>query len=72
MSNDTLIKFNIGDDCPIFDGMYDYSAIYAGASLDATRKLMSGMSDIAINWSGGLHHAKSQNHLGFVMLMILY
>ena len=50
--------------------MYDYSAIYAGASLDAT-KLISGMSDIAINWSGGLHHAKNLNHRGFAMLMIL-
>ena len=45
--------------------MYDYSAIYAGASLDATRKLISGMSDIAINWSGGLHHAKKFEPSGF-------
>lgn len=65
ISNDTLAQFNIGDDCPIFDGMYDYSAIYAGASLDATRKLISGMSDIAINWSGGLHHAKKFEPSGF-------
>lgn len=58
-------KFNIGDDCPIFDGLYDYSSIYAGASLDASRKLINGQSDIAINWSGGLHHAKKFEASGF-------
>ncbi|ODV98069.1 hypothetical protein PACTADRAFT_47889 [Pachysolen tannophilus NRRL Y-2460] len=62
---DTLAKFNIGDDCPVFDGMYDYASIYAGASLDATRKLINGQSDIAINWSGGLHHAKKFEPSGF-------
>ncbi|SCV00810.1 LANO_0F08680g1_1 [Lachancea nothofagi CBS 11611] len=61
----SLEKFNIGDDCPIFQGLYDYSALYAGASLDATRKLIKGQSDIAINWSGGLHHAKKSNPSGF-------
>lgn len=60
-----LAQFNIGDDCPVFDGMYDYSAIYTGASLDASRKLISGQSDIAINWSGGLHHAKKFEPSGF-------
>ncbi|CDK28088.1 unnamed protein product [Kuraishia capsulata CBS 1993] len=60
-----LKKFNIGDDCPVFDGMYDYSTIYAGASLDASRKLIAGTSDIAINWSGGLHHAKKYEPSGF-------
>lgn len=58
-------KFNIGDDCPIFDGMYDFATIYAGCSLDASRKLVSGLSDIAINWSGGLHHAKKSEPSGF-------
>lgn len=65
MPRGTLEKFNIGDDCPIFQSMYDYCALYAGASLDATRKLINGQSDIAINWSGGLHHAKKSNPSGF-------
>lgn len=58
-------EFNIGDDCPIFDGLYQYGAMYAGSSLDATSKLISGASDIAINWSGGLHHAKKYAPSGF-------
>ncbi|OLL23523.1 Histone deacetylase phd1 [Neolecta irregularis DAH-3] len=61
-------KFNVGDDCPVFDGVYDFCSIYAGASLDAARKLISGQSDIAINWSGGLHHAKKFEASGFCFI----
>lgn len=65
MDEDKVAQFNIGDDCPIFDGLYSYLRLYTGASLDASRKLISGMSDIAINWSGGLHHAKKFEPSGF-------
>ncbi|KAI5780039.1 hypothetical protein EDC01DRAFT_284558 [Geopyxis carbonaria] len=60
-----LPKFNIGDDCPIFSGIWDFCTLYAGASLDAAKKLLNGQSDIAINWSGGLHHAKKSEASGF-------
>ena len=58
-------KFNFGDDCPVFDGLYQYCTLYTGASLDAARKLTSGQSQVAINWSGGLHHAKKGEASGF-------
>ena len=58
-------RFNIGLDCPIFDGLYRYAAICAGGSLDASRKLANNQSDIAINWTGGLHHAKKFEASGF-------
>jgi hypothetical protein len=32
--------------------------ITAGGSVDAAVKLNDGLADIAINWAGGLHHAK--------------
>ena len=57
--------YAIGADCPIFDGLYRYCSLYAGASLDAARKLTTGQSQIAINWSGGLHHAKKSTASGF-------
>ena len=57
--------YNIGDDCPIFDGLYSYCSLYAGASIDAARKLINNQSTIAINWSGGLHHAKKSEASGF-------
>lgn len=32
---------------------------------DAARKLNNGLCDIAINWAGGLHHAKKCEASGF-------
>ncbi|KDN40642.1 hypothetical protein RSAG8_07971, partial [Rhizoctonia solani AG-8 WAC10335] len=55
-----LADFNFGDDCPIFDGMFNFFKQYTGGSLAAARKLSQGTTDIAINWSGGLHHAKKR------------
>ncbi|GAA6039673.1 hypothetical protein JCM8097_001341 [Rhodosporidiobolus ruineniae] len=60
-----LSRFNIGDDCPIFADQYSYCRQYAGASLAAARKLVSGTTDIAVNWTGGLHHAKKSEASGF-------
>jgi histone deacetylase HOS2 len=62
---DSQKKYNIGDDCPIFDGMNEYCRMYSGASIDAARKLNNNQSQIAINWSGGLHHAKKGEASGF-------
>eukprot|EP01091_Cochliopodium_minus_P012894 TRINITY_DN4016_c0_g1_i1.p1 TRINITY_DN4016_c0_g1~~TRINITY_DN4016_c0_g1_i1.p1 ORF type:complete len:439 (+),score=114.37 TRINITY_DN4016_c0_g1_i1:40-1356(+) len=58
-------RFNVGDDCPVFDGMYNYCQIYTGGSLQGAIKLNSGESDIVINWAGGLHHAKKSEASGF-------
>ncbi|KAL0095283.1 hypothetical protein F4703DRAFT_1823465 [Phycomyces blakesleeanus] len=58
-------RFNVGDDCPIFDGIYDFCQRYAGATIEASRKLIANGADICINWSGGLHHAKKCEASGF-------
>ncbi|WVQ83555.1 hypothetical protein IAT38_005696 [Cryptococcus sp. DSM 104549] len=57
--------YNVGDDCPIFHDLFSFCKQYAGGSLAAARKLASGSADIAINWSGGLHHAKKGEASGF-------
>lgn len=54
-----------GADCPVFDGMSEYLFLYTGATLCATQQLVAGSSDIAINWSGGLHHAHKNEASGF-------
>lgn len=36
-----------------------------GASVDCATVIISGKADIAINWSGGLHHAKKKEASGF-------
>ena len=60
-----LRRFNIGDDCPIFEGLYDYCRLYSGGSIDGAVRLNHGLCDIAVNWSGGLHHAR------YVIIIIL-
>jgi len=62
-----LQKFNLGQytDCPIFDGLYEFCQLYTGGSIDGAMRLNHGLCDIAINWSGGLHHAKKSEASGF-------
>ncbi|EPY54262.1 histone deacetylase Clr6 [Schizosaccharomyces cryophilus OY26] len=59
------LKFNVGDDCPVFDGLYEFCTISAGGSICAAQELNSGNAEIAINWAGGLHHAKKREASGF-------
>lgn len=60
-------KYNVGpnEDCPGFDGVYEFSQLLTGASMDAAALLCLGQADIAINWSGGFHHAKKAGASGF-------
>lgn len=62
-----MSKFNIGEytDCPVFDGLYNFCQSYTGASIDGAVRLNNGLADIAINWAGGLHHAKKGEASGF-------
>ena len=57
--------FSCYQDCPILDGLFDYCSLYTGGSLDGAQRLNHGLVDIAINWSGGLHHAKKSEASGF-------
>ena len=57
-------KFNLWDDCPTFEGLFEFCQISAGASMDAANALLNNY-DIAINWSGGLHHSKAYEASGF-------
>eukprot|EP00873_Tetraselmis_striata_P040810 jgi/Tetstr1/461074/TSEL_006221.t1 len=58
-------KFNVGDDCPVFTGIYNYCQLYTGGSVGGAVKLNYQSSDTVINWSGGLHHAKKAEASGF-------
>ncbi|KFY13202.1 hypothetical protein V492_03426 [Pseudogymnoascus sp. VKM F-4246] len=53
------------NDCPPFEGVFKFSAISAAGSLEGAAKLGLGNCDIAINWSGGLHHAMKSHASGF-------
>lgn len=58
-------NFNVGEDCPVFSGLFDFCSIYTGASLEGAVRLNQGVCDIAVNWAGGLHHAKKCEASGF-------
>ena len=58
--------FGLGPgDNPIFKGLYDWSKLVTGASLQAASMVDSGEVDIAFNISGGLHHAMASKASGF-------
>eukprot|EP00123_Amoebidium_parasiticum_P015817 comp23160_c0_seq1/m.37462 comp23160_c0_seq1/g.37462 ORF comp23160_c0_seq1/g.37462 comp23160_c0_seq1/m.37462 type:complete len:430 (-) comp23160_c0_seq1:670-1959(-) len=58
-------RFNIGDDCPVFPGVFEFSTISTGGSLEGAVKLNNQTCSTAINWAGGLHHAKKFEASGF-------
>lgn len=60
-----LTRFNVGEDCPVFAGLFQFCQISAGGSIGGAAKLNRGDVDIAINWAGGLHHAKKTEASGF-------
>lgn len=60
-----LREYNMYEDCPVFSGLWEYCRISAGGSIAAAAQLNAGASDIAINWAGGLHHAKKFEASGF-------
>ncbi|KAH8920119.1 hypothetical protein BT69DRAFT_1313145 [Atractiella rhizophila] len=55
----------VEQDCPAFDGVFEFVSISAGGSVEAAKRLNSGKADIGINWAGGLHHAKKVESSGF-------
>ncbi|RKO89597.1 hypothetical protein BDK51DRAFT_17899, partial [Blyttiomyces helicus] len=58
-------KFNVGEDCPVFEGLFEFCSLSAGGSISGAAKLNRGDAEIAINWGGGLHHAKKSEASGF-------
>ncbi|KIY67979.1 histone deacetylase complex, catalytic component RPD3 [Cylindrobasidium torrendii FP15055 ss-10] len=69
ITNPQLVQFlGFPDDNPPFDGVFEYHTISSGGSLAAAEAITSGASDIAINWAGGLHHAKKSEASGFCFI----
>ncbi len=55
-------------DNPIFPGVYDWSLLVSGATLQAADFVGKGEGDIAFNIAGGLHHAMRSRASGFCYL----
>nr|XP_044996880.1 histone deacetylase 8 isoform X2 [Jaculus jaculus] len=62
------IEYGLGYDCPATEGIFDYAAAVGGATITAAQCLIDGICKVAINWSGGWHHAKKDEASGFCYL----
>jgi acetoin utilization protein AcuC len=52
-------------DNPIFKGLWEWSILHTGASLQCARLISEGRTKIAFNIAGGLHHARADRASGF-------
>jgi acetoin utilization protein AcuC len=52
-------------DNPVFEGLYNWSCLSTGASVQAAELVAEGKADRAFNISGGLHHAMPARASGF-------
>ena len=60
------LNMGIGtQDCPVFEGLYDYAVLVAGGTLTAAKLILSNSADVAFNPSGGFHHAGPKRASGF-------
>ncbi|GJQ97713.1 hypothetical protein Tco_0811576 [Tanacetum coccineum] len=58
--------------CPVFDGIFEFCQASAGGSIGAAVKLNRQDADIAINWADGLHSiANKKRSLGFCYSIIM-
>ena len=62
-----LYGIGFGDN-PVFEGVFEWSRLVTGASLQAARLVDSGEAGLAFNISGGLHHALASRASGFCYL----
>lgn len=60
-----LQRFNVGEDCPVFDGLFEFCQLYTSGSMGGAARLNEGRADAVLNWAGGLHHAKKAEASGF-------
>jgi acetoin utilization protein AcuC len=62
----SMLHMGLGTgDCPVFDGMYDYSVLASGATVTGAQMILDGKADVAFNPSGGFHHAHKYSAAGF-------
>ena len=61
----SMSRFNLGTPTnPLFLGMYEYCRTFVTGSLGGAAKLNEGIATTAINWFGGMHHAKRTSASG--------
>ena len=59
-----LQRFNVGEDCPVFDGLFEFCQLYTSGSIGGAVRLNQQWSDVVINWAGGYIMPKSRKRRG--------
>ncbi|CAN6652008.1 histone deacetylase Rpd3p [Trichomonascus vanleenenianus] len=66
---DVLERYGLSYDCPVFPGLKDYVLQIAGATMACVEYLVANKGQnpapVAINWTGGRHHARRARAAGF-------
>lgn len=61
-----MFDYGLGtEDNPVVEGLYDWSSLAAGATLDGARLIRNGDADVVFNPIGGFHHAGRSYAGGF-------
>ncbi len=61
-----LASYGLGsEDTPVFTGIHEASARLVGGTLQAVEAIASGAVRRAVNFSGGMHHARASQAAGF-------
>ena len=62
-------EYGLGSgDNPVFPGLYDWSLLVTGATMECVRQIRDENRQIAFNIAGGLHHALPRQAAGFCYL----
>ena len=60
------LSYGIGPgDNPVFPGLWEWSQLHSGGSLQCAELISEGKTHIAFNIAGGLHHAGAEKASGF-------
>lgn len=63
---DKFIQFHLGgDDCPIFQGVFDYVLLYTSATITGVELITEQNANVVFNALGGFHHANRSYAEGF-------
>jgi len=64
--DDRYVRFGLGtEECPIFEGLFDYVLLYASATVTAANLVIEENADVVFNPLGGFHHAGRASAEGF-------
>lgn len=63
-------RFNVGDDCPVFDGLFEFCGISAGGSMEGAARLNRGSATSRLTGLVDCIMPRKARPAGFAMSMV--